>query len=152
MKAGAREFSGPNTEIRVVAGGQTAAFFDIEKDDGAGTEAFGLRGSCGILRVLGSDFFCRGFILELAAFPAGVQNQEAETLGAKKFSLALPRICFLSGWRAEPVARERKRLPQNRHCCVTGINVAVEAKVGAWSGLGSHGSLRRHNASKQGCR
>src|SRR6202140_1463835 len=130
MKAGAREFFGPNAEIRVVAGGQTAAFFDIEKDDGAGSEAFGLRSSCSILRVLGSVLFWRGFILGLAGLAALIQNQEAETLGAKIFSFAEPRICFFSGRRAEPVARERKRLPQNRHCSVKRINVAVETEVG----------------------
>jgi len=60
MIAGAGELFGPSAVIRVVVGGQTAAFFDIEKDDGAGSEAFGLRSSYGILRVLGSVSFCRG--------------------------------------------------------------------------------------------
>ena len=80
MIAGAGEFFRPNGEIRVVVGGQTAAFFDIEKDDGAGSEALGLRSSCGILRVLGSVLFCRGFILELAGLAAAIQNQKTETL------------------------------------------------------------------------
>src|SRR6266436_1602402 len=134
MKAGAREFFGPNTEIRVVTGGQTAAFFNIQKDDGAGSEAFGPRSIHSALCILDSDSFCRGFILELPGLAAAVQNQESEALSAKKFAFAEPRIYFPSGRRAEPVARERKHLPQNRHCFVTGINVAVEPEVGSRNG------------------
>src|ERR1700731_1024075 len=111
MKTGAGEFFGPNAEIRVVAGGQTAAFFDVQENNRSRGEAFGSRSIHGALCILDSDPFCRGFILELGGLAAAVQNQEAETLGTKKFSLALPRICFPSGRRAEPVARERKSLP-----------------------------------------
>src|SRR5712664_25262 len=114
----------------MVVGGQTAAFFDIEKNDGAGSEAFGFRSSRGILRVPGSVLFCSGFILGFASLAAAVQDQKAETLGAKKLFLAAPRICFLPGRRTEPIAREHKRFPENRQCCVTGIDVAVETKVG----------------------
>src|SRR5260370_23337492 len=96
MITGAREFFGPHAEIRVVVGRETAAFFDIEKDDGPGSEAFGLRGSCGILRVLGSVSSCRGFIFELPALASARQNQQTESLRTKKSSLPQPRICFLS--------------------------------------------------------
>jgi len=116
MITGAGEFFGPKAEIGVIVGGQTAAFFDIEKDDGAGSEAFSLRSGGSIPRVLDSVSSCRDFILELAALTAAVQNQEAETLGAENFSLAEPRICFLSGRRAEPVAGKHKRLLENRQC------------------------------------
>src|SRR5205823_525276 len=122
MITGAGEFFGPNAEIGVIVGGQSAAFFDIEKDDGTGSEAFPLRSGRSIARVLGSVSSCRDFILELAAVAATVQNQKAETLGAEKFSLAEPRICFLSGRRAEPVAGKHKCLLENRQCEVTGIH------------------------------
>src|SRR6266566_4919261 len=116
MITGAGEFFRPNAKIRVIVGGQTAAFFDIEKDDGAGSEAFALRSGCSIPRVLDSVSSCRDFILELAAFAAAVQNQDAETVGAQRFSLAEPRMCFHSGRRAEPVAGKHKRLLENRQC------------------------------------
>src|SRR5882762_1946824 len=63
MIAGAGELFGPNTEICVVAGGQTAAFFDIEKDDGSGSKPFGLGSIHGVLCILDSDSFCRASLL-----------------------------------------------------------------------------------------
>src|SRR5260370_16751521 len=97
----------------MVVGGQTAAFFDIEKNDGAGSEAFGFRGSRGILRVLGSVSFCSGFILEFASLAAAVQDQKAETLGAKKLSLAAPRICFLPRRGTDPIPPSNNPFPSN---------------------------------------
>src|SRR6267378_5744729 len=95
--AGASEFFGPNGEIRVVVGGQTAAFFYIEKEDGAGREAFGLCGGGGIFRILKSDSFCRGFILELAALASAIQNQKTKAVRYKKFALPLPGVRLFAG-------------------------------------------------------
>ena len=97
---------GPGTQIRMIGGGEAAAFFDIQKNHGAFGESFFLRaGDCfvGVLRG-----FLRGSRrrFQLARFASAKEDYEAEALRVKKFAFTGPSVDFFAGRWAEPVAGE----------------------------------------------
>src|ERR1700723_663015 len=111
--------------------GQTAALFDVEKNDRLRGKTFALgdgscvaRAGCSLLHSISIGF-------QFPAFGAEVEEQETETLRAQGVALAEPSVGLFAERRAEPIAAEGKSLSQNRKCILSRENVAVETEIGS---------------------
>jgi len=119
----------------VIGFGKAAAFFDVEKNDSARAETFRFRSGDSGFSVASSSRFADCLRFEFGALRPAEEDKKPKALGAQEFALAGPSVGLFARRRAYPVTRKRKRLAQDWQRGVTGINVAVEAKVGALSGL-----------------
>ncbi len=129
---GSREFCTPTSQVGMISRWQTAALFDVEKNDCLYGETLAFCHSCSVARVESSFFHCIRFLFECATQRAAIKKQKAKSLRAYLFSFAEPGVRFFTGRRAEPVTAEGERLSQNRKSRFARENVEIEAKISAW--------------------
>ena len=118
----------PGLKIGVIEVGETAAFFNVEKNYGAFREAFLLGNFGGNVGLRGAE--ANGVLsgLDVARLFGIEQRYEAKALGLKERAFAEPGALRFAWWRTQPIAGEGIAFAKDWEGAVARIVIAIETE------------------------